>query len=197
MILECFEYNQHFVAMMNVINQARRCNLEGKFEKHHIIPRCFYRKKGLEIDNSEENLVNLTFEEHQKVHQLAVLCAKEFIKASLKFADNMMNRKSMIGENNPMFGQNIKDFMTSDAYNNYKANLSKKLKGRKKSNEHKSKISEALTGRKFSNEHKNKLKEVNTGKGNPAFGKHWYNNGVETKFCYKCPDGYVSGRIRK
>lgn len=66
MILECFEYNQHFVAMMNIINHARLCNVEGKFEKHHIIPRCFYKNKGLEVDNSSSNLVNLTIEEHKK-----------------------------------------------------------------------------------------------------------------------------------
>lgn len=27
-------------------------------------------------------------------------------------------------------------------------------------------------------------------------GKHWYNNGKENKFCYECPDGFVSGRLK-
>lgn len=39
-ILEVFEYNQHFVAMMNVINSAR-LNPPNKGHKHHIIPKCW------------------------------------------------------------------------------------------------------------------------------------------------------------
>lgn len=97
MILECFEYNQHFVAMMNIINHAKLFNKEGKFEKHHIIPRCFYKKKGLEVDNTESNLVNLTIEEHRKVHQLAYLCAKEIVTSSLEYAKRLMNRESLSG----------------------------------------------------------------------------------------------------
>ena len=30
MILDVFEYNQHFVAMMNIINLAKIQNVEGK-----------------------------------------------------------------------------------------------------------------------------------------------------------------------
>jgi hypothetical protein len=26
-------------------------------------------------------------------------------------------------------------------------------------------------------------------------GKHWYNNGIETKMCLECPEGWVEGRI--
>lgn len=75
-ILEVFDYNQHFVAMMNVINVAKH-NKHVKGHRHHIIPRSWFKWKGIEIDNSKDNLVILSAEEHLKVHKLAVLCAKE------------------------------------------------------------------------------------------------------------------------
>lgn len=103
-ILDCFDYNQHFVAMMNIINYAKLTNKDGKFEKHHIIPRCWFNKHNLPVDNSENNLVNLTIEQHRKVHKLAVLCAKEEIKSSLKYASSLMNRESMCGDKNPNYG---------------------------------------------------------------------------------------------
>lgn len=90
-ILNCFVYNQHFVAMMNIINIAKRNNVEGKFEIHHIIPRCYFKKTKKPVDNSENNLVKLTIEEHKKVHELAYMCAQDFMKGSLKHAYNMMH----------------------------------------------------------------------------------------------------------
>lgn len=45
-------------------------------------------------------------------------------------------------------------------------------------------------GKKFSEEHINKVAEANR-------GKHWYNNGKETKLCFECPPGFVPGRLRK
>ena len=68
-----FEYNQHFVAMMNVINAAR-LNPPTKGHKHHIIPRCWFKKNNLPVDNSDDNIVLLTEEDHAKVHKLAAMC---------------------------------------------------------------------------------------------------------------------------
>lgn len=80
-ISEVFEYNQHFVAMMNVINAAR-LNPPESGHKHHIIPRCWFKMKNLPTDNSVDNLVLLTYEDHCKVHKLALLCAKDKIMRS-------------------------------------------------------------------------------------------------------------------
>ena len=49
-----------------IVSRARSRILEGYKEKHHIIPRC------LGGDNSDNNLVNLTPEEHFLVHLLLV-----------------------------------------------------------------------------------------------------------------------------
>ena len=44
------------------------------------------------------------------------------------------------------------------------------------------------TGKKRSNKTK-----LNMSKS--RIGRHWFTNGVISKFCYECPDGYVKGRV--
>ena len=80
-ILDVYTYNQHFVAMMNIINAAR-LNPPKEGHKHHIIPKCWFKMNKLEIDNSNDNLVLLSYEDHIKVHKLAMLCAKDAIMRS-------------------------------------------------------------------------------------------------------------------
>lgn len=75
-MLDVFEYNQHFVAMMNIINSAR-LNPPKEGHKHHIIPKCWFKMMNIPVDNSKDNLVLLSYDNHCKVHKLALLCAKD------------------------------------------------------------------------------------------------------------------------
>ena len=68
-----FEYNQHFVSMMNIINKAKLYPPE-QGHRHHIIPKCWFKFNNLDIDNTEDNIVLLTEEDHMKVHKLAAMC---------------------------------------------------------------------------------------------------------------------------
>ena len=56
-------------------------------------------------------------------------------------------------------------------------------------------------GKPLPDEAKNKISETLKGKlageNNPAYGRHWYNNGKINKYCYECPDGFVPGRLLK
>ena len=89
-ILDVFEYNQHFVAMMNIINMAR-LNPPESGDKHHIIPKCWFKMNNLPIDNSDANLVLLTKEQHGKIHKLMSLCAKdEQLKRNMVIAAHLM-----------------------------------------------------------------------------------------------------------
>lgn len=91
-ILEVFEYNQHFVAMMNIINAAK-LNPPTKGHKHHIIPKCWYKMNNLPIDNSKDNLVLLRYEDHIKVHKLASLCSVDtHIKLAMLAAVGILSR---------------------------------------------------------------------------------------------------------
>ena len=62
--------------------------------------------------------------------------------------------------------------------------------GKHLSEETKRKISEAKKGRRQTEEEKRKQIEAQR-------GKHWYNNGEINKFCYTCPEGFVSGMLKK
>ena len=58
-ILEAFEYNQHFVAMMNIINKSKLFPpITGQV--HHIIPRCWFKHNNLKVDNTANNTVKLS-----------------------------------------------------------------------------------------------------------------------------------------
>jgi hypothetical protein len=89
---DVFEYNQHFVAMMNIIN-ASRLNPPEHGHRHHIIPQCWYRYNDMDVDNSDKNVVMLTAEDHAKIHKLAYLCAKDAkVKQAMAFAAHMMGQ---------------------------------------------------------------------------------------------------------
>jgi hypothetical protein len=87
-----------------------------------------------------------------------------------------------------------------------KEKISKANNGKKHSDETKIKMSETHSGinnhffGKFhSDETKTmiskKLKGTKIGNKNPAFGKKWYNNGIECKLLNECPEDWVKGRI--
>ena len=111
MILDVFEYNQHFVAMMNIINSAK-LNPPESGHKHHIIPRCWFTMNNLPIDNSKDNLVLLSYENHVKVHKLAYLCAKYSIfKGKMAYAYHRLTKGDIVsndcfkGEKCAMYGK--------------------------------------------------------------------------------------------
>lgn len=114
MIKEVFEYNQHFVAMMNIINAAK-LNPPKEGHKHHIIPRCWFKMNKLPVDNSKDNLVLLTYEDHVKVHKLAYLCAltnKFKVKMACAYhkltQGEIVSNGAFAGEHNPNYGKHHK-----------------------------------------------------------------------------------------
>ena len=51
-------------------------------------------------------------------------------------------------------------------------------------------------GKLFSEEAKKRMGEAKKGENNPAFGKHWYNNGKISIMVKECPPGFVPGRLK-
>ena len=162
-----FEYNQHFVAMMNIINAAR-LNPPDKGHKHHIIPKCWFIENGLDVDNSSKNLVLLSKEDHAKIHKLASLCIKgSKFKTYMSFAAHMM-------------GQPVTNFnyvMSEET----RKKLSLAFKGRKLSNEAKLKMAAAKKGKKPAN-WENLIKSNKGKKRSAEFRERMHQTHIGKKF---------------
>ena len=79
-----------------------------------------------------------------------------------------------------------------------KKKLSDAHKGRKKSTEHRKALSEAKLGKKITEDHRKNMSASLKDEKNPAYGKKWWNNGVENKLCKECPgENYVLGFLNK
>lgn len=161
-ILEVFEYNQHFVAMMNIINFAR-FNPPTKGHKHHIIPRCWFKMNNLPIDNSDDNLVLLSKEDHIKVHKLSILCsATPEMKSKMGFAvhilDGTMSGMHHTEESCRKISEARKGIVFTDET---KRKISESKKGKPSGNK----------GKKASAETRKKMSEAMKGENNPNYGK--------------------------
>ena len=222
MVLKCFTYNQHFVAMMNIINSSR-LNPPESGHKHHIIPKCWFKMNNLPIDNSKDNLILLSYEDHVKVHKLAYLCTTGKMKRNMAYAYHRLTGGELVsgdalkGENCPVYGRRhtIEE----------KENLSRKLKGRpspmkgrhqskktiekiiaankgkkrpKRTPEHCMKLSESIKRTCGTPEQRQKNSERQKGHkwSNGSLGMHWYNNGIVNNLAYECPEGFVKGRLK-
>lgn len=131
-LLDVYEYNQHFVAMMNIINNAR-LNPPIKGHVHHIVPKCWFKLNNLEIDNSKDNLVLLSYEDHIKVHKLTILCSKDDnMKSKMGYAVHRLTKGDIHGIHHTIETKKL---------------LSNINKGKKLTNETKAKISSAVSGK--------------------------------------------------
>ena len=95
-------------------------------------------------------------------------------------------------------------FLTISEHTSLHMKGNKYNSGKHLSAEHKNKISEAtkgknnpMYGKKHSDDAKKKMSEKQKGENNQAYGKHWFNNGKENKYCYECPDGFVTGMLKR
>lgn len=151
-LLDIFTYNQHFVAMMNIINAAK-LNPPDKGQKHHIIPKCWFKMNDLPVDNSKDNLVLLSYEDHVKVHRLALLC----VTAPL------MRRNMALAVHRLTKGECSEPKYWSGA-------LSPNF-GKPRSDDIKAKISETKRNR-MNDDIRRRISEAKKGKNNPQYGKH-------------------------
>lgn len=67
------DYLDKYICLINS-NENRKAE-RFKTQKHHIIPKHFFKRLGIPIDNSKQNFVNLLFVDHAKAHILLACCA--------------------------------------------------------------------------------------------------------------------------
>ena len=64
-----FIENEAFSNYCQLIFSNRTAKAEkGKTQKHHILPRAWFKLQGEPVDNSKDNLVNLLLVDHIKAH---------------------------------------------------------------------------------------------------------------------------------
>ena len=167
-------YGAHYDRL---IERARNRVLVGYRERHHVVPRC------MGGDNSPQNLVYLTGEEHYVAHQLlvkmyplvgglataVVFMAKQSTgnKAYgwLRRRFGKAKSEARRGKKSPNFGKKF----SADA----RARLSEARRGRKmapRSPEHCAKISEALCGKVASQATRLKMSAARRRRSPPTLG---------------------------
>jgi len=173
-IFEDNEYLDLYVSLINsnVVTEKQ----QFKTQCHHILPKCYFVKNNLKVNNSKINLVNLLFKDHLLAHCYLALCSvntkfryynrcavyrllnhRDFkdLKDVLSKLDIVQimyeNTRNDAYANNPMFNKDLKDrhdiICRSESV---KSRISKTLKDYRKSNpftdDHRKKLSTAAKG---------------------------------------------------
>lgn len=189
---EIFTHNQHFVDMMNIINEASE-NPPKEGHRHHIIPRCWFKKNNLEIDNSDKNLVLLSYEDHVKVHELAYHCTSGITKRNMAYAYHRLTEGVMV-ENGCFKGRTPWNKGKSHSLETIKK-ITESMKGeknpwygKKHSDATRKKMSEFHKGKVLSEEHRLKISESKKGKTTWNKGLKGESSGTKGK-SWKLVDG--------
>lgn len=115
-----------------------------KTNKHHIIPRNYFKENNRQVDNSQENIVNLTYADHFLAHYYLSMCCVGRYKFYNELAVEYLQSKYNIDYNN---------YIELEEYQKFREQLAKekgdRLRGKPNphTDEWNNKISKALTGK--------------------------------------------------
>lgn len=175
--------NEYYRKYIELIDYAKseEYELQEYYEKHHIVPRSFYEKKHMSIDNSDDNLVALNLADHFMAHWYITKCCVQKMKRSMEYAVVLMsnlvncktNREDTAIAKAVAFALSKVDKMKIPMSEETRKKISESLIGKNSpfygkhhSEESKKKLSESMTGHKVSEETKKKMSEAHTGKTN-------------------------------
>lgn len=74
------EYFYKYIELIN--NNLYNLKIKSRTQRHHIIPRSYYKLNNIEINNSSSNLVNLLHKDHIMAHYYLALCTTGNFKYS-------------------------------------------------------------------------------------------------------------------
>lgn len=112
--------------------------------RHHIIPRSYFKENNMQVDNSQENIVNLTYADHFLAHYYLSMCCIGRYKFYNELAVEYLQSKYNIDYNN---------YIELEEYQKFRERLAKergdKLRGKPNphTDEWNDKISKALMGK--------------------------------------------------
>lgn len=95
--LEYFVDNEYLLKYAQLVETRRAAgNRHTLTNKHHIVPRSWYKLMGKEVDNSRTNLITLTYREHVMAHYYLCLCTRDNLKYANELAlIGLANRKCL------------------------------------------------------------------------------------------------------
>lgn len=159
----------------------------GIHNRHHIIPRFYFRTNKLTIDDSTENIANLEFKYHILAHYYLALCAVD----KYKFPSELSFFRTTGFMTLPHSEEAIGDMdRYDDVYKSYVSNCTKKMTGHVISDETKRKISIANTGKRRTPEERKRIAEATKAAMTDEMlqknieyhsGSVWVNDGVHSK----------------
>lgn len=91
---DIFEHNSYYKIYEDLINRNVDQEKSSLTYVHHVIPRSYFKLKHLPIDNSINNIVNLSAVDHLKAHYLLCFCVKDpMLLEKMNFAFFQMSRE--------------------------------------------------------------------------------------------------------
>ena len=216
--------NQYLDQYVKLIIDNRN-NISNVYcENHHIVPACYYKTSSIPVDNSDINIVRLSYKNHIHAHYLLSLCTTgdmkfKMICAVLRMLGNntnlseeefnsFINDKELQEEiasskelhkkylSNRMMGNTIRLGMkNSDDMNRRISESNKKPHGVHPKSEFKPGNIPWSKGKNYSQLY---TEEERRQKFSRKTSFHWYTNGIESiaiKEGDEIPAGYAPGRL--
>lgn len=180
-----FYDNDYFNKYIELINNNKNRSKEVyKTNSHHIIPRSYFKRNNIDIDNSDNNTVNLLYKDHILAHYYFCLCTsipelKWDSEYSIRYILNNKNFKCLpeysqereliesldkLQELYEELKHHIGDIHRGKKLSNKQREILSTVNKRPKSEETKKKISLSKKGIKCKESTKEKLSIINKGK---------------------------------
>lgn len=167
------EYLDLYVSL--IYNNRFTKSQKNKTQIHHIIPRCYYKLVGQEIDNSDDNLVVLLYKDHVLAHYYLSLCSEGKLHYDMAYAmilirnlhqdeidDDFINsldkHQELYEENMKLLGEKARDRFTG--IKQTEEHIQKRVlknTGQKRREETKRRMSESQKGRTFTDETRKRM----------------------------------------
>lgn len=96
-----------------VYNNANTEHIVGKTHQHHILPKCYFTMIGVEVDDSDDNIVTLSIKEHCIAHMYLFKCAIGKLKSRLSYAYSLFTSHFNVGtlfENDDSFFEEMESY---------------------------------------------------------------------------------------
>ena len=149
------EYLSKYIELVTSSDYTEK--IPGLTQKHHIIPRFYYRDNGMPINENADNIVYLTFKNHILAHYYLALCSDK----KYRFKNELAFMRTSNFRNIPK----LKDFMETlgkydDIYDSYIKDHTERMIGHLTSDETKQKISFANFGKRRTLEERKRISEA-------------------------------------